>query len=130
MGQHITVGGLGATPVGTPEQVADEMERWVNEADVDGFNLVSCSTVWRMCLANRSQAYAIKPGSFKDIIDLLVPELRKRGLFWDDYTVKKGTYRENLYSKEGQSGPPADHPAAKYRWHAGVEAADHPVPDN
>ncbi|RDH34754.1 luciferase-like domain-containing protein [Aspergillus welwitschiae] len=114
VGQHITVGGLGATPVGTPEQVADEMERWVNEADVDGFNL----------------AYAIKPGSFKDIIDLLIPELRKRGLFWDDYTVKKGTYRENLYSKEGQSGPPADHPAAKYRWHAGVEAADHPVPDN
>ncbi|KAI2915029.1 hypothetical protein CBS63078_3495 [Aspergillus niger] len=114
VGQHITVGGLGATPVGTPEQVADEMERWVNEADVDGFNL----------------AYAIKPGSFKDIIDLLIPELRKKGLFWDDYTVKKGTYRENLYSKEGQSGPPADHPAAKYRWHAGVEAADHPVPDN
>ncbi|KAI2906301.1 hypothetical protein CBS76997_1951 [Aspergillus niger] len=114
VGQHITVGGLGATPVGTPEQVADEMERWVNEADVDGFNL----------------AYAIKPGSFKDIIDLLIPELRKRGLFWDDYTVKKGTCRENLYSKEGQSGPPADHPAAKYRWHAGVEAADHPVPDN
>ncbi|KAI2905508.1 hypothetical protein CBS11852_1042 [Aspergillus niger] len=114
VGQHITVGGLGATPVGTPEQVADEMERWVNEADVDGFNL----------------AYAIKPGSFKDIIDLLIPKLRKRGLFWDDYTVKKGTYRENLYSKEGQSGPPADHPAAKYRWHAGVEAADHPVPDN
>lgn len=41
VGQHITVGGLGATPVGTPEQVADEMERWVREADVDGFNLVS-----------------------------------------------------------------------------------------
>lgn len=40
MGQHITVGGLGATPVGTPEQVADNMEKWVREADVDGFNLV------------------------------------------------------------------------------------------
>lgn len=41
VGQHITVGGLGATPVGTPAQIADDMERWVEEADVDGFNLVS-----------------------------------------------------------------------------------------
>jgi alkanesulfonate monooxygenase SsuD/methylene tetrahydromethanopterin reductase-like flavin-dependent oxidoreductase (luciferase family) len=40
VGQHITVGGLGATPVGTAAQVADSMERWVQEADVDGFNLV------------------------------------------------------------------------------------------
>lgn len=43
VGQHITVGGLGATPVGTPAQIADDMERWVEEADVDGFNLVSPS---------------------------------------------------------------------------------------
>jgi alkanesulfonate monooxygenase SsuD/methylene tetrahydromethanopterin reductase-like flavin-dependent oxidoreductase (luciferase family) len=39
--KHITVGGLGATVVGTPTQVANEFERWVNEADVDGFNIVS-----------------------------------------------------------------------------------------
>lgn len=39
--EHITVGGLGATVVGTPEKVADELERWVEEADVDGFNFVS-----------------------------------------------------------------------------------------
>ncbi|KXG53255.1 Nitrilotriacetate monooxygenase component A/pristinamycin IIA synthase subunit A [Penicillium griseofulvum] len=114
VGQHITVGGLGATPVGTAAQVADSMERWVEEADVDGFNL----------------AYAIKPGSFKDIIDLLIPELRKRGLFWDDYAVPKGTYRENLYAQPGQSGPHADHPASKYRWNAGVDASDARIPDN
>ncbi|GMF74465.1 unnamed protein product [Aspergillus oryzae] len=115
VGQHITVGGLGATPVGTSEQVADEMERWVREADVDGFNL---------------KAYAVKPGSFKDIIELLIPELRRRGLFWDDYAVNHGTYRENLYGKPGQSGPPDDHPAAKYRWNAGVDAEEHKIPDN
>ncbi|KAJ5868872.1 hypothetical protein N7534_003425 [Penicillium rubens] len=114
VGQHITVGGLGATPAGTAAQVADNMERWVQEADVDGFNL----------------AYAIKPGSFKDIIDLLIPELRKRGLFWDDYAVPKGTYRENLYTQPGQSGPRADHPASKYRWNAGVDAAEAVIPDN
>ncbi len=38
---HLSLGGLGATPVGTPQQVADELERWVEEADVDGFNFVS-----------------------------------------------------------------------------------------
>ena len=37
------VGGLGATAVGTPAQVADEFERWVKESDVDGFNIVSVS---------------------------------------------------------------------------------------
>ncbi|RFU34085.1 hypothetical protein B7463_g2260, partial [Scytalidium lignicola] len=112
--QHITIGGLGATSVGTAVQVADELERWVEEADVDGFNF----------------AYAIKPGSFDDIIELLLPELRRRGLFWDDYTVKRGTYRENFYGKPGQSGPPADHPATKYRWKAGVDAKDHKIPEN
>ncbi|KAL2216090.1 luciferase-like domain-containing protein [Thermoascus aurantiacus ATCC 26904] len=114
VGQHITIGGLGASAYGTPAQIADIMEQWVEEADVDGFNL----------------AYAIKPGSFKDIVELLIPELRRRGLFWEDYAVKGGTYRENFYGKKGQSGPPPDHPAAKYRWKAGVDAADHKIPED
>jgi len=42
VGRHICVGGLGNTIVGDPVHVADEMERWVAEADVDGFNIVSC----------------------------------------------------------------------------------------
>ncbi|PCG97313.1 Hypothetical protein PENO1_063980 [Penicillium occitanis (nom. inval.)] len=82
--QHITVGGLGTTSVGTPEQVADELERWVAEANVDGFNFV----------------YALKPGSFVDIIELLLPDLRRRGLFWNDYAVDGGTYRENFSGKK------------------------------
>jgi hypothetical protein len=48
VGQHITVGGLGATSVGTAAQVADNMERWVEEADVDGFNLVRSGSVGQM----------------------------------------------------------------------------------
>ena len=75
--KHITVGGLGATPVGTPAQIADDMQRWVDEADIDGFNL----------------PYAIFPSSFEDICKYLVPELRKRGVFHDDYAVPGGTYR-------------------------------------
>jgi alkanesulfonate monooxygenase SsuD/methylene tetrahydromethanopterin reductase-like flavin-dependent oxidoreductase (luciferase family) len=36
--KHLSIGGLGATPIGTPAQIADEMQRWVDEADVDGFS--------------------------------------------------------------------------------------------
>jgi alkanesulfonate monooxygenase SsuD/methylene tetrahydromethanopterin reductase-like flavin-dependent oxidoreductase (luciferase family) len=39
--RHLAIGGLGATLVGTPSQVADEFERWAEEADVDGCNIVS-----------------------------------------------------------------------------------------
>ena len=68
--------------------------------------------------ANQEQAYAIKPGTFEDVIEYLIPELRSRGLFWDDYAVPGGTYRENLYNREGQSGLLPDHPASEYRWKA------------
>ena len=105
LAEHIMVGGLGATPVGTPAEVADEMERWVREADVDGFNL----------------AYAILPGTFVDVIELLLPELRRRGLFWDDYAVPGGTYRENLRAEQGQKWPLSTHPASKYAWDPPME---------
>lgn len=100
--KHIQIGGLGATVIGTPEKVADEMERWVREADVDGFNI----------------AYALMPQTFQDVIDLLLPVLKERGLFWDGYAVDGGTYRENLYGQKGLARPPADHPASKYHWRA------------
>lgn len=99
---HIKVGGLGATAIGTPDEVADELERWVAEADVDGFNL----------------AYALMPETFEDVAEHLLPVLRKRGLFWDDYEVKGGTYRENVYGKAGLARPPPDHPAAAHHWKA------------
>lgn len=100
---HIKVGGLGATVVGTAEEVADEMERWVREADVDGFNL----------------AYAIMPETFVEVTDRLLPVLRSRGLFWDGYAVDGGTYRENVYGQQGLARPPPDHPAAAFHWKAG-----------
>lgn len=45
LAEHIMVGGLGATCVGTPARVADEMERWIVEGGVDGFNIVSALSV-------------------------------------------------------------------------------------
>lgn len=111
--QHLSIGALGAHVIGTPTQVADEFERWVREADVDGFNI----------------SYAIKPGTFVDVIELLIPELRRRGMFWEDYAVPGGTYRENMTEKEGQKVPLKSHLASRYRWRAGVDKADAVIPD-
>lgn len=69
----------------------------------------------------------MKPGTFVDVIELLLPELRKRGLFWDDYFKQNGTYRENIRSEEG-AHPATDHPAAKYQWRAGVAKEDAVIP--
>jgi len=58
------------------------------------------------------------PQTFVDTIELLVPELQKRGLFWNDFHVPGGTYRENLYEMAGQHEPLPDHPAAAMIWRA------------
>jgi FMN-dependent oxidoreductase (nitrilotriacetate monooxygenase family) len=72
------IGGMGPVITGGPATVADELQRWVDEADVDGFNL----------------AYAITPGTFADIVEHLVPELQRRGLHRTAY--EPGTLRDKL----------------------------------
>jgi long-chain alkane monooxygenase len=92
---HLAVGGRGPVAVGSPGEVADEMERWVDETGADGFNL----------------AYAVTPGTFVDVAELVVPELRRRGRM--PATPTGGTLREVL----GAAGPRVadSHPAAAYR---------------
>lgn len=80
-------------------------------------------------LTDNLQAYTLFPQSFKDIIELLLPELKKRGLFWDDYAVPEGTYRENFYRKDGQTGPLDEHVASTFRWKAGVSAEEAAIPE-
>ena len=70
--------------VGTPEQLADEMETWFRNGACDGFNL----------------QLAHVPGSMTAIAEGLVPELRKRGLFRREYEGE--TLRDHL----GLSRPP------------------------
>ncbi|KIW95457.1 uncharacterized protein Z519_04041 [Cladophialophora bantiana CBS 173.52] len=111
--EHVSIGGNGPVLVGTPAQVADSLQAWVDVADVDGFNI----------------AYSVFPASFEDVVELLVPELQARGLFWDDYAVPGGTYRENFYGLEGQKGLPDEHVGSRYRWRDGLEAAEHKIPD-
>jgi long-chain alkane monooxygenase len=95
LAKYVGIGGAGPVLVGTPEQIADTFEEWV-EAGVDGFNL----------------AYAITPGTFADFIDGVVPVLQKRGLMQKEY--QEGTLREKLYGK-GRARLRKDHPAATYR---------------
>ena len=56
------------------------------------------------------------PQTYTDVVDLLIPELRRRGIFWDDYCVPGGTYRENVYEIPGQAEPLEDHVAATMIW--------------
>ncbi|CAH2351271.1 hypothetical protein CLIB1423_03S02498 [[Candida] railenensis] len=104
--EQITVGGIGPVLVGTKETVADEIERWVNVSGVDGFNFT----------------YTITPGSFEELVNELIPELRKRGLAWEDYPKEGLTYREQLFGTEGDDPTYLNpsHPAYNLRWRAGV----------
>ena len=100
----LKVGGMGNRIIGSVKTVADELERWVSVADVDGFNF----------------KYATIPGTFDDIAKLLVPELQRRGLFWEDYATKNATFREIL-TGPGNARVRDDHPGAGYSWRAGEE---------
>jgi FMN-dependent oxidoreductase (nitrilotriacetate monooxygenase family) len=94
--EFMAVSSFGPVIVGSPATVADALERWVGEADIDGFNL----------------ADVMPPSSFVDFVDHVVPELQRRGRMWRDY---EGTsFRESLYGP-GQSRVREDHPAARYR---------------
>lgn len=93
----IGIGGMGAAAVGSPEQIADTLEQWVNEADVDGFNI----------------AYALSPGTFKDFIELVVPILQERELVPSSY--RDTTFRDNLFGKGNYL--PDHHPAKQFKKH-------------
>lgn len=101
--REMALGGPHPKAIGSPKTVANFLENWVEVTDVDGFNL----------------SYAVSPGGFEDMIKWLFPELKRRGVFWADYTVPGGTTREQ-YLADGK-GPRLreDHPGSKYKWRAG-----------
>ena len=72
--EHHTGNGV----TGTAADVADFMEEWFETRAADGFILMLPTL----------------PASLADFAELVVPELRRRGLFRDDYEGK--TLRENL----------------------------------
>ena len=64
--------------IGTAADIVDDMEMWFRQGAADGFNLCP----------------AILPGGLDDFVELILPELRKRGLFRTEY--ESGTLRGNL----------------------------------
>jgi FMN-dependent oxidoreductase (nitrilotriacetate monooxygenase family) len=64
--------------VGTPSSIADQMEAFMAEVGGDGFMLSAIHS----------------PGAIEDFVDLVVPELQKRGMFRTEY--KGRTQREIL----------------------------------
>ena len=82
--------------VGTGPQVADQIENWLDEHDIDGINLIQYHSY----------------GTAEDFVQYVVPELRKRGRLREKY-VPGETLRERIFG----DGPrlPERHPAARFR---------------
>lgn len=85
-------GGAGNVTVGTPAQIVDKMESYVDDAGVDGFNI----------------AYMIRSRSVDEFIELVVPELRRRERI--ARPARRTTLRERLFGEAARL--PDDHPGA------------------
>ena len=95
------IGGSGNFKIGTGKTVADELEKWITIADVDGFNI----------------GHVVVPGAWEDVIKYLIPELEKRGwLGTGDYPARGGTARENLYGTPGDGLLRPGHPGRQYKF--------------
>jgi FMN-dependent oxidoreductase (nitrilotriacetate monooxygenase family) len=73
------VAGMGGfCVIGTAAQVADAMQAWFENGACDGFNITPTHL----------------PGGCDDFVDMVTPELQRRGLFRSEY--EGATLRENL----------------------------------
>ena len=63
---------------GTAADIADKIEYFVDEGGADGFMLIASYT----------------PGCYEEFVDMVVPELQRRGRYRTEYTGS--TLRENL----------------------------------
>ncbi|MFQ6227804.1 LLM class flavin-dependent oxidoreductase [Nocardia sp. NPDC002869] len=95
IGRWAGIGGIGPVFVGSGATVADRLQEWVDDTDVDGFNL----------------AYAVTPGTFEDIVRYVIPVLTERGVYPTEYVP--GTLRNALFER-GDRLPP-EHRGARYR---------------
>ena len=68
----------GLAMVGTPESIADDMEEWLETRGSDGFTIM----------------FPYLPQGLDDVVDRVIPEIQRRGLFRTEYEGE--TLRENL----------------------------------
>lgn len=89
------LGGRYPAIVGDAAQVADELQSWIDETGVDGFNL----------------SRTVVPESYEDFVDLVVPELQNRGVYKTAYA--EGSLRRKLFGAGDLL--PERHAAARFR---------------
>jgi FMN-dependent oxidoreductase (nitrilotriacetate monooxygenase family) len=83
-------GSRGHTQIyGTPAQIADKMQEYLECDAADGFNIMP----------------PLFPTFFREFVEQVVPELQRRGIFRTEY--EGGTLRENLGLKRPAAKPPA-----------------------
>jgi FMN-dependent oxidoreductase (nitrilotriacetate monooxygenase family) len=85
--RFLGLGGRGPVLVGDPGQIADQLESWLDETGADGFNL----------------AFAVAHESMRDVVELVVPELRRRGRYRQEY--EGGTLRSQLLGRGHRLDP-------------------------
>lgn len=78
LGRKIAGGRGHYSLIGTPVQIADQLQAWFEQGAADGFNVLVPHL----------------PGGLEDFADYVVPELQRRGLFRTEY--EGTTLRENL----------------------------------
>ena len=92
---YLRQGLTGSARIGTPAEVADAMQEWFEAQACDGFNITP----------------ATLPGGGEDFVDMVVPELQRRGLFRTEY--EGSTLRENLGLRPVKSRYSQDRRAAE-----------------
>ena len=76
--QAVALGRGHRVVIGTAADIVDQMESWQAAQAADGYNIIPSHL----------------PSGIEDFVDLVVPELQRRGLFRREYQGK--TLRENL----------------------------------
>ncbi|PYD73392.1 NtaA/DmoA family FMN-dependent monooxygenase [Novacetimonas hansenii] len=96
--------------IGSPTTVATQIEGWLDIDGVDGINL--------------RQYHSFDTA--RDFIDLIIPELQRRGRYRTAYTPGE-SLRERLFERPGQARLPERHFAARYRDPAALHAPAAPL---
>lgn len=99
---QLALGGRYPLAVGSPVEVADELEDWIREGEIDGFNLTRLVT----------------PETYEDFADLVVPELQSRGSFKTEYAP--GSLRHKLFGSGDRL--PARHAVQAFRGRTALAA--------
>jgi alkanesulfonate monooxygenase len=92
---ELALGGRYAAITGDAVAVADELQSWIEEGEVDGFNL----------------SRIVVPESYEDFIDIVIPELQNRGLYKTAYA--EGSLRQKLFGRGDRL--PDRHAAGAFR---------------